>query len=101
ISAPVQSEASAEARSDSGSLIFTDPQNELTYLSLPKDINMVGRRDPNRGINPDVDLTPFDKEGKVSRRHAFIHREGDQFFLLDFGSTNGTFINDEDRLDPN
>src|SRR5512133_2295955 len=30
---------------------------------------------------------------KVSRRHARLYSEGDQFVVEDLGSTNGTFIN--------
>ena len=30
----------------------------------------------------------------VSRRHARFYREGDQWFIEDAGSTNGTFVND-------
>ena len=32
-------------------------------------------------------------EEKVSRRHARLYSEGDQFVVEDLGSTNGTFIN--------
>jgi pSer/pThr/pTyr-binding forkhead associated (FHA) protein len=29
----------------------------------------------------------------VSRRHAEVRREGDEVFLVDLGSTNGTMLN--------
>jgi pSer/pThr/pTyr-binding forkhead associated (FHA) protein len=29
----------------------------------------------------------------ISRRHALIEKEGDRYFLLDKGSTNGTYLN--------
>lgn len=35
----------------------------------------------------------------ISRKHLVISSEGDQFFVIDQGSTNGTFINEE-RLVP-
>lgn len=35
----------------------------------------------------------------ISRKHAVIHADGDQFFVIDQGSTNGSFINEE-RLTP-
>lgn len=35
----------------------------------------------------------------ISRKHAVIHTEGDQYFVIDQGSTNGSFINEE-RLSP-
>lgn len=31
----------------------------------------------------------------VSRRHARIERQGDDYVVVDLGSTNGTFVNDE------
>jgi two-component system cell cycle response regulator len=31
----------------------------------------------------------------VSRRHAHLERRGDTWFMLDDGSTNGTYVNDE------
>lgn len=36
----------------------------------------------------------------ISRRHAQIHYEGGIFYLLDFGSSNGTFVN-EARIEAN
>jgi eukaryotic-like serine/threonine-protein kinase len=82
------------------SLSLLGPNNQPISFPLTKESNLIGRLDTNRGIHPDVDLTPFDKEGKVSRRHAFIHKEGSQYLVEDFGSTNGTFVNNEDRLPP-
>jgi subtilisin family serine protease len=37
---------------------------------------------------------------QASRQHAVISRQGDQFFIQDLGSTNGTFVNGQ-RLVPN
>jgi adenylate cyclase len=31
--------------------------------------------------------------GKVSRRHAIIHNQNDEFWLVDLGSSNGTYLN--------
>jgi pSer/pThr/pTyr-binding forkhead associated (FHA) protein len=36
----------------------------------------------------------------VSRRHAWIKVEGEDFFIFDVGSANGTFVNDEPVRDP-
>src|SRR5690349_21738161 len=34
-------------------------------------------------------------ESKVSRRHAIIHAQGEnEFWLVDLGSSNGTYLND-------
>jgi hypothetical protein len=60
----------------------------------------IGRWDADSGIFPDVDLDADDPEAKVSRRHARITRRGEQYFIEDLGSTNGTFINRGRRLLP-
>jgi signal transduction histidine kinase len=33
------------------------------------------------------------RDGEVSRRHAEIRRSGDEYWLVDLGSSNGTFVN--------
>jgi len=67
---------------------------------LQKDSNLVGRTDPMSNIFPEVDLSRFDPETKVSRRHARIWREGESFMVEDLGSVNGTVVNDLIRLEP-
>jgi len=67
---------------------------------LQKDSNLVGRTDPHSNIFPEIDLSRFDPETKVSRRHARIWLEGDTFLVEDLGSVNGTVINDSVRLAP-
>lgn len=60
----------------------------------------IGRWDADGGIFPDVDLDADDPEAKVSRRHARITHRGQEYFIEDLGSTNGTFINRGRRLLP-
>ena len=48
----------------------------------------------------EIDLSRFDPQTKVSRRHARIIREGNAFLLEDLGSVNGTVINDIIHLEP-
>ena len=60
--------------------------------------NLIGRMDPNRGIRPEVDLSKYDPAARVSRRHAKISSQGNQFVIEDLGSANGTFINGSVRL---
>ncbi len=67
---------------------------------LQKDNNLLGRTDPHSNVFPEVDLSRFDPETKVSRRHARIWREGETFLVEDLGSVNGTVINDSVRLAP-
>jgi hypothetical protein len=55
---------------------------------------LIGRRDPNAGILPELDLT-LDQEGErgVSRRHAIIEASDAGITLTDLNSTNGTLLN--------
>ena len=64
-------------------------------LPFTREVN-IGRLDPTDAIFPEVDLTGDGglKKG-VSRRHAKITRRGNQVFITDLGSINGTFLNRE------
>jgi CRP-like cAMP-binding protein len=56
---------------------------------------IVGRADPTTGINPDVDLTPFDTDRTISRRHARLYTIGETMYVMEeIGVVNGTFVND-------
>src|SRR5207253_178606 len=68
-------------------------------FNLQRDSNLVGRTDPLSNIFPEVDLSRFDPQTKVSRRHARIWREGETFMVEDLGSVNGTVVNDVIRLE--
>lgn len=45
------------------------------------------------GRSPSCDLPVA--SSRVSRRHAWVHREGTKYAVSDLGSTNGTFVNDQ------
>lgn len=68
--------------------------NELDApeFSLEKETNLVGRRDPMSNIFPEVDLSKFDPQTKISRKHARIWRESNSYMLEDLGSSNGTVL---------
>jgi len=59
-------------------------------LTMSENSVIVGRVDPKRGITPDIDLTPFDPSGTVSRQHARIRLETPLFSLEDLKSRNKT-----------
>lgn len=61
-------------------------------FSLEKPENVLGRRDPTSNIFPDVDLSRFDPDTKISRRHARIWRDGENYLVEDLGSSNGTLL---------
>jgi pSer/pThr/pTyr-binding forkhead associated (FHA) protein len=58
------------------------------------EVMLIGRSDPSGGIFPEVDLSQDNGYmAGVSRRHARIIRRGNDFFLEDLNSMNGTFLN--------
>ena len=69
-------------------------------FNIDSDTTNIGRWDPDSGAFPDIDLTNDDNDAKVSRRHAKILSKNGQFFLEDFGSLNGSYVNRGERLIP-
>lgn len=85
-----------------GGSVFTDEMvlrveiegGSTPMLVYPKQEIIIGRRDPNSGGMPDVDLTAYaGYRMGVSRRHAAIRLQEKQLNLSDLGSSNGTFLN--------
>lgn len=61
---------------------------------------LIGRKDPERGIDPEVDLSlDGGLDAGVSRSHALLVRRGAEYTLEDLASANGTFVNGR-RLPP-
>jgi serine/threonine-protein kinase len=81
-------------------LVVTGTTELDASFVLQKDSNLLGRTDPHSNIFPEIDLSRFDPETKVSRRHARIWLEGETYLVEDLGSVNGTVINDSVRLAP-
>ena len=85
-------------------LIGTSELDSPAY-SIEKNENLVGRRDPMSNIFPEVDLSKYDPQTKISRRHAKIWRDGQNYLIEDLGSSNGTIlltaVSDTLRLLPN
>jgi serine/threonine-protein kinase len=73
-------------------LIVGTNELETPAFRLEKDENLVGRRDPMSNIFPEIDLSKFDPQTKISRKHARIWREGTKFLVEDLGSSNGTIV---------
>src|ERR1051326_7059119 len=73
------------ARATARLVVAGTTELEATF-TLEKETNLVGRTDPQSNISPDIDLSRFDPETKISRRHARIFREGATFLLEDLGS---------------
>ena len=68
---------------------LTDPAGRQHFLS--GDTIRIGR-----AVENDIVIT----SKRVSREHAVVRREGSRVLLEDFGSANGTFLNDERVLAP-
>jgi serine/threonine-protein kinase len=95
----VASAALRQARA-TAKLVVTGTTELDSSFMLQKESNLVGRSDPHSNIFPEVDLSRFDPQTKISRRHARIFRKGDVYLLEDLGSINGTIVNDNVRLAP-
>jgi serine/threonine-protein kinase len=87
------------ARATAKLIVAGTTELDVSFV-LQKESNLLGRSDPQSNIFPEVDLSKFDLETKVSRRHARIWREGETFLIEDLNSVNGTVINDAVRLAP-
>ncbi len=94
------SSAALNAARQTAKLVVAGTTELDASFVLQKDNNLVGRTDPHSNVFPEIDLSRFDPETKVSRRHARIWREGETFLVEDLGSVNGTVINDSVRLAP-
>ncbi len=74
--------------------LVIDGTSELDapVFTLEKSETFVGRRDPMANIFPEIDLSRYDPQTKISRRHARIWRQGSGFMVEDLGSSNGTLL---------
>jgi serine/threonine-protein kinase len=95
----VASAALRQARATAKLVVMGTTELDSSFL-LQKETSLVGRSDPHSNIFPEVDLSRFDPQTKVSRRHARIFRKGDNYLVEDLGSVNGTVVNDTLRLAP-
>lgn len=68
--------------------VFTFDSGTITEL-------LIGRKDPDTGESPPVDLSGHGAVEKgVSRKHAaIVRKEGGSLQIVDRGSPNGTFLN--------
>jgi len=80
-----------------GVLVLEDGQRAFPIRG---ESSLIGRYDPVTGTRPEIDLTPYDTNRSVSRRHAKVTAQGDALFVSEeVGALNGTFLNGK-RLTP-
>jgi len=77
---------------------------KLTYIGLLIDRKQPSRRYDVDKVNNTIGRSPSNTivldDPTVSRQHATIKIEGNEFVLADLGSSNGTFIGDERLSQP-
>ena len=86
---------------DSGIAFYVDGHSKPAYIDSRGEF-VLGRKagTTSEMLLDLVDLAPFGGYSLgLSRRHAVIRRTGDGYELLDLGSVNGTWLNEE-RLIP-
>ncbi len=88
----VHSEIYSRSAGTAKLLIEGTSELDAPVFTLEKPENLVGRRDPQSNIFPEIDLSKYDPQTKISRRHARIWREGENYLVEDLGSSNGTIL---------
>jgi pSer/pThr/pTyr-binding forkhead associated (FHA) protein len=70
-------------------------------FSLSGQLITIGRRSVRLGIYPDIDLSAAPEDIGVSRQHAVLRAApGGVWSIVDPGSANGTYLNDDDQPVP-
>ncbi len=64
-----------------------------TPIVLPKKYSVIHLGKPNNVLPPDIDVSAFPHSENVSRMHADILIEGNDYFIEDSHSGNGTYLN--------
>ncbi|MET8150089.1 FHA domain-containing protein [Actinoplanes sp. NPDC049668] len=71
-------------------------QTDQRTVTLPPPQVRIGRRSASKGTDPEIDLA--DADPGVSHSHALLTLSVDGVWLVsDLGSTNGTWLNDEQK----
>jgi hypothetical protein len=67
-------------------------------IVLHGDTTLVGRRNREQGVEPEIDLGIHPADRGVSTQHAVLRISDSGLTVTDLGSTNGTTINDSEEL---
>jgi hypothetical protein len=100
--APIPAAPAAPSQPPKQKLLALRPAGQEQVISLDSTRSdfLIGRPDPATGVEPEINLGPYDSNRTLSRKHARISREGSLYFLQEEnGVANGTHLNGE-RLQP-
>ena len=67
-------------------------------ITLRRNSALIGRRNRNQGVDPEIDLGIHPIDRGVSTQHAVLRVRDSGLTVTDLGSTNGTTLNDSDEL---
>ena len=67
-------------------------------ITLQSNTALIGRGNPNQGVQPEIDLGIHPADRGVSSQHAVLRVHDSGLTITDIGSTNGTTVNDSDEL---
>ena len=66
-------------------------------VEIDTDETLIGRQDIRADIHPDIDLTQWDPETFVSRKHAYVYRQNKNYTL--YAVSNGGLQLNSDMLE--
>lgn len=67
-------------------------------IDLEGDTTLVGRGNRKQGVEPEIDLGIHPADRGVSSQHAVLRIHDSVLTITDLGSTNGTYLNGDNRL---
>ncbi|GIF03263.1 FHA domain-containing protein [Actinoplanes siamensis] len=83
------------ALNEAEGVTFPAGSGERTVTLTPPQVR-IGRSSTSKGTSPEIDLA--DSDPGASHNHALLTLNVDgQWLVTDLGSTNGTYLNDEDQ----
>ncbi len=85
-----EEETNTKIQTQSAALLHVQ-SNQIMSLKDYQNVIHIGK--PNDRVPPDINVGILPNAEVVSRVHAAIHLEGDQCFVEDMGSANGTYVN--------
>ncbi len=83
------------ARGGPDSVEFPDYYPERR-IALRRTRNLIGRRNRDQGVEPEIDLAIHPADRGVSTQHAVLRVQDSGLTVTDLGSTNGTSLNNSD-----